>query len=292
MKKRCAFTLVELVVVLLVIALLILFLMVTPAIARYQAKKILCMANLHQWGLASSAYAEDYDGWLPDVPSPANNNIWDVAREFIAYHPTYPLMYRPTPGPVYSTDDKSNLNPCIMRDYGINSNEFLWCPLTSSESINYMTGTEAGGYRNGIFNFWHPIISMSAGYFWWVPRTLDPGPGIYPDVLTFPWRESDPLLRDVPFVRRASDHSANRSPIMTDVILRQSGQNNLLDNPEISDNLRDIVVGILGPNAAYSAHNSKGKVSETHLLFADTHVEPHLPSEIRNHHRSNYANLY
>ena len=293
MKNRRAFTLVELLVVISIIALLVSILLPALNRARYQAKKVLCMSNMRQWGLASSTYASDYEGWFPNVASPTSNNIWDVARGFISYHPTYPLMWKPSVR-VYKSDDRSDLTPCVMLKYGINTNELLWCPLTSVESINYMTGTEANGYQDGTFNF-HGVFSMSAGYFWWVPRTLLPGaglfPGIYPDNVKYPY-DQDPLFYKVPFVRRDSDRVANRRPIMSDVILRQAGHNDLLDDPLISDNLANIVLGVLGPDAAYSAHKSKGKISETHLLFADSHVESHLPSEIINHYDSNFANLY
>ena len=303
MKKRRAFTLVELLVVISIIALLVSILMPALSRARYQAKKVLCMSNMRQWGLASSSYASDYEGRYFDVPCSSDRNIWDLDPKFISYHPTYPLMYKTTGGLVSDNDDKSVLSPCVVLEYGINTNELLWCPLTSAESVDYITGNKASGYR-GTINFWHNSgghgdISMSAGYFWWVPRTIknagtgEPTSRFYPDVLTYPGNESDPILKNVPFVRKDSERSVTRRPIMTDVILRQQGaQTDLLDDPEISNDLPAIVLGTLSLDAAYSTHSVKGQVSETHLLFADIHVESNSPSQIMNHFRSNYLNLY
>lgn len=300
MKNRRAFTLVELLVVISIIALLVSILMPALSKARYQAKKVLCMSNIRQWGLASSTYAADYEGWFPDVPSAGNNNIWDVAKGFVRYHPTHPLMWTAA-SQVHSNDDRSTLNPCIVLEYGINTNELLWCPLTSVETILYITGVEADGYSTGAFN-WHDSFSLSMGYFWWVPRSLPEnaivpgGAKMYPDEVfdnrIGNSRESDPLLYGIPFVRRDSDRSANRRPIMSDVIVRNPQFPDLLDDPPIYNDLKAIVGGNLPGDAAYSAHVIKGQITETHLLFADTHVESHQTPKIKNHHGLNYGSFY
>ena len=304
MKKRRAFTLVELLVVISIIALLVSILMPALSRARYHAKKVLCMSNMRQWGLASSSYASDYEGWYFNVPCSSDRNIWDLDPKFISYHPTYPLMYKSSGGYLVSrSDDKSDLSPCVVLEYGINTNELLWCPLTSPVTIDYITGNEVSGYR-GTINWWHTSggpgdISMSPGYFWWVPRTLknpstgEPTSNFYPDILSYPARESETILKNVPFVRRDSDRSVTRRPIMTDVILRQNvAQTDLLDEPLISNDLPAIVLGTLSNDAAYATHKNNDSVSETHLLFADTHVESKQPSLIMNHFASNYLNFY
>ena len=62
MKKSKGFTLIELLVVIAIIALLMSILM--PALQRVkrQARTVACLANLKQWGLWFSMYAEDYNG--------------------------------------------------------------------------------------------------------------------------------------------------------------------------------------------------------------------------------------
>lgn len=69
MYERNGFTLIELLVVIAIIALLMSILM--PALQRIRgsAKAVICQQNLHQWGLAFSSYADEYDGnlWTGDI---------------------------------------------------------------------------------------------------------------------------------------------------------------------------------------------------------------------------------
>lgn len=62
MRRQKGFTLVELLVVIAIIALLMSILM--PALARVksQAKAVLCLSNLKQWGLVFSPYTSDNKG--------------------------------------------------------------------------------------------------------------------------------------------------------------------------------------------------------------------------------------
>ena len=65
MSKRKGFTLIELLVVIAIIALLMSILMPALQRVRKQARKVVCMANLKQWGLYWKMYCDDNNGyWL------------------------------------------------------------------------------------------------------------------------------------------------------------------------------------------------------------------------------------
>jgi prepilin-type N-terminal cleavage/methylation domain-containing protein/prepilin-type processing-associated H-X9-DG protein len=63
-KDRFGFTLIELLVVIAVIAIIAAILFPTFAQAREKARQTVCLSNLHQIGLASELYTQDYDETL------------------------------------------------------------------------------------------------------------------------------------------------------------------------------------------------------------------------------------
>src|SRR5436305_11507378 len=63
--SRKGFTLIELLVVIAIIAILAAILFPVFAKARAQARKISCLSNTKQLGLAHLMYAQDYDEMLP-----------------------------------------------------------------------------------------------------------------------------------------------------------------------------------------------------------------------------------
>jgi prepilin-type N-terminal cleavage/methylation domain-containing protein len=65
--RSSGFSLIELIVVVSIIAILASLLLPAIGLVRAQAKQMKCGSNLRQLGIASSIYAEDHDGILPNT---------------------------------------------------------------------------------------------------------------------------------------------------------------------------------------------------------------------------------
>ncbi len=81
MKKNKAFTLVELLVVISIIALLLSVLMPSLSKARDQARAVVCLTNLKQWGLVWNLYTNSNNDRFIEGRFHGNQVSWLYALE-------------------------------------------------------------------------------------------------------------------------------------------------------------------------------------------------------------------
>jgi len=81
--RLSGFTLIELLVVIAIIALLTAILMPALARVRKQSKAVICQANLKQWGLIWSLYADDHNGYFSDGIFPGKPVGWGERSQWI-----------------------------------------------------------------------------------------------------------------------------------------------------------------------------------------------------------------
>jgi prepilin-type N-terminal cleavage/methylation domain-containing protein len=86
--RQKAFTLIEVLVVIAIIALLMSIL--TPALSKSkrQAKAVLCLSNLHQWGLAWKMFLDKHNGRFD-----SDYHLWYV--EMVPYYQNRKLLLCP-----------------------------------------------------------------------------------------------------------------------------------------------------------------------------------------------------
>lgn len=72
--KATGFTLIELLVVIAIIAMLIVILMPAMARVRTQAKNVVCLGQVNQWGLILMLYVQDNEGKFLDLINFTDND--------------------------------------------------------------------------------------------------------------------------------------------------------------------------------------------------------------------------
>ena len=265
-KQRKAFTLIELLVVIAIIALLLAVL--TPALkkAKMNAKKVICKSNLRQWGIAINAYANDHNDNLPRQDLPAcGRNTWDVSAALLCFDNQRNFgFYKPTPA--------SDYQPCELYDYGIDQKEFIYCPLMAKRDYSVMVNFASPPSAQEGIAYW-------LGYSWWVPRGSDLNrDNVIDDTEMFPWdyppNPANPRKSSWP--RKISSKCIAIYPIITDCILRLAVVPDLSDNPTAVTDWGRILWNLLLTNEVYGVRTQNGLIKDTHLLFADGHVDTHI----------------
>jgi len=157
LRERSGFTLIELLVVIAIIALLMAILLPALHRARDQARAVICLHNLKQWGLATSQYATESEGILWRESYPQGGQIQTTAGDWMA----------------------------MLQPYYQNIDEIRLCPSAMKPSIDYQS-TEM---RGDIEHSWgRPHVAsdassrdfISKGAYWgsygmnrWVTDPLD-----------------------------------------------------------------------------------------------------------------------
>jgi prepilin-type N-terminal cleavage/methylation domain-containing protein len=166
-----AFTLVELLVVIVIIAILAAMLLPALAKARENARRIVCLNNLHQLGLGTQMYADDADGWLPDRP---------------AAHSHYPAVFYDSFVP--ASDFRArwlDYWPGYTVQDGV---DYLYCPSGYQREAAWMGAAGVAGHAGGVYAF--------AGYPYW-PSWKAGG--------ALPWMAPTPNITRVSTVAEPSD---------------------------------------------------------------------------------------
>jgi len=131
-----AFTLIELLVVIAIVALLLAILMPTLQRIRRQAKAVVCMSNLRQWGPLLSMYTDDNDGRL----FTGGADIYDIFSEKCLW---YNQMY----------------------SYWCNSKDIFLCPVTS-RSIPSDGNSRTGTTFQAWYFFYNSVIGSYGHNYW------------------------------------------------------------------------------------------------------------------------------
>ncbi|MBV9463427.1 MAG: DUF1559 domain-containing protein [Verrucomicrobiae bacterium] len=165
-----AFTVIELLVATSIIAILVAVLMPSLANAKEEARRVKCMANLHQILIAEHTYSKDHDSYFYSPPTDSDN---------IRMFPNY---YQGQGGnaAVHLWEGLSNY---------IGNTEVLYCPSALRQHIQY-----DGGYGGGYYPQFKPGTIQKWGSLFWsdthygyMEFMMDTAPNDYILVFENPW---------------------------------------------------------------------------------------------------------
>lgn len=124
--RQRAFTLIEVLVVVAIIALLVAILIPSLAKARANARSAVCTSNLHQFGIAITAYQTEHDGYIPRGGTHDDPAHWIllVAR-MVGDKRNYTHVNQvPVENhPVFTCPERTTTYPGAFIDYVINAME-------------------------------------------------------------------------------------------------------------------------------------------------------------------------
>ncbi|MCK4293286.1 MAG: type II secretion system protein [Planctomycetes bacterium] len=166
MKKRGAFTLVELLVVIAVIALLMAILMPALQKVRRMGRATVCRSNVRQWGLIFHLYAQDNESKLPQSIAggslTAQEAYWIVST--LSYYKAKDIRMCPSTKVIRGPVDRSHGGTLAA-----------WGPFPSGGSGDWWADFDTGSYG---LNEWCACPPSDSGSYWGFPakdawRTVD-----------------------------------------------------------------------------------------------------------------------
>lgn len=174
MKKRI-FTLIELLVVIAIIAILASMLLPALNKVREKSKSIACVSLLKQQGLATTMYANDYNGWLPyDKPLASAGLIGSSMNRDIT--PPY-LLVTYLGGSAGLNVDDGSIQPLIKK--------FYKCPADpGAKNAVEASAMNAGKYCDGnsaiYVSYYHLYLKQATMDSWYgtgTPKSLGKNKG-------------------------------------------------------------------------------------------------------------------
>jgi|SRR5436190_2599094 len=123
-RSRCAFTLVELLVVITIVAILASLTLGAVARGKAASQRISCIGKLKQWGQASHFYVEDHDDKLPQEAVFDGINTWEMTTFSVCSEVWYNSMPRSLGVTTAASYSKT---PSLQRSF-YSSKNFFHCP--------------------------------------------------------------------------------------------------------------------------------------------------------------------